>query len=115
MTALGDRYYGSPTLLMFEVQKTQQFPLPEGIPVPSLKIGDRVTWSDYNEKERVGTIVGLTWVDDSTALMQRRSPGWEYTVSQIFSVNDVAQIIEIPADYYYINEANAQSIEKEEN
>ncbi|MGD1941899.1 MAG: hypothetical protein ACFB0G_11360 [Leptolyngbyaceae cyanobacterium] len=85
------------------------FQVPADAPLPQFDMFQRVTWRGYGGDVK-GTIIGLYWVDDSTALMEHIAPGWHYQVSRIYGVTDVRKILERGSEQTPLSESKLSAV-----
>lgn len=67
--------------------------LTPNMPKPEFKLFENVCWPSYNGKPQRGYVIGIYWIDDSTALLERIDPGWHYIVSYIYGMTDANKIL----------------------
>lgn len=83
--------------------------IPGDMTRPKYAPGDQVTWQRLNVTF-TGVIVGLLWVDDTTAVMEQITPGWHYAVSQVYGVSDATTLIGVDGTHTYLCEGSFEVV-----
>ena len=88
-------------------QRQLSIPLPVGIATPKYGLWQRVRHSGYGITE-TGWIIGMQWVDDTTALMEHITPGWHYILSRVYGIAAVKELVAIDSSHVIVSEGQLE-------